>query len=116
MGNCTYKREVFCWFLNYFSYVNLRYNLVEFIQHFNRCVDHIWWKEVQADLASVNGRPSMQTCFQQLEKSAANVYTLSIFYMFQPILVRVASMKVINMRQTFLSKITRDLSLHGKWL
>ncbi|KAL4365201.1 hypothetical protein AHAS_Ahas07G0082400 [Arachis hypogaea] len=39
------------------KYVNSRYNLVEFIQHFNRCVDHIRWKEVQADLASVNGRP-----------------------------------------------------------
>ncbi|KAL4287284.1 hypothetical protein AHAS_Ahas19G0170800 [Arachis hypogaea] len=51
------------------------------------------WKEVQADLASVNGRPSMQTCFQQLKRSAANVYTLSIFHMFQPILVRAASMK-----------------------
>ncbi|RYR42241.1 hypothetical protein Ahy_A08g038711 [Arachis hypogaea] len=82
------------------KYVNSRYNLVEFIQHFNRCVDHIRWKEVQADLASVNGRLSMQTCFQQLERSAANVYTLSIFHMFQPILVRAASMKVINMRQT----------------
>ncbi|KAL4306762.1 hypothetical protein AHAS_Ahas16G0210700 [Arachis hypogaea] len=82
------------------KYVNSRYNLVEFIQHFNRCVDHIRWKEVQADLASVNGRPNMQTCFQQLEMSAANVYTLSIFHMFQPILVRAASMKVINMRQT----------------
>ncbi|RYR48063.1 hypothetical protein Ahy_A07g034057 [Arachis hypogaea] len=82
------------------KYVNSRYNLVEFIQHFNRCVDHIQWKEVQADHASVNGRPSMQMCFQQLERSAANVCTLSIFYMFQPILVRAASMKVINMRQT----------------
>ncbi|XP_072056372.1 protein FAR1-RELATED SEQUENCE 5-like [Arachis hypogaea] len=82
------------------KYVNSRYNLVEFIQHFNRCVDHIRWKEVQADLASVNGRPSMQTCFQQLERSDANVYTLSIFHMFQPIFVRAASMKVINMRQT----------------
>ncbi|RYR41629.1 hypothetical protein Ahy_A08g038040 isoform B [Arachis hypogaea] len=48
------------------KYVNSRYNL----------------KEVQADLASVNGRPSMQMCFQQLKRSAANVYTLSIFYMF----------------------------------
>ncbi|RYQ90639.1 hypothetical protein Ahy_B09g096681 isoform F [Arachis hypogaea] len=75
------------------KYVNSRYNLVEFIQHFNPCVDHIRWKEVQADLASVNGRPSMQTCFQQLKRSAANVYTLSIFHMFQPILVRAASMK-----------------------
>ncbi|RYR29741.1 hypothetical protein Ahy_B01g054230 [Arachis hypogaea] len=28
------------------KYVNSRYNLVEFIQHFNRCVDHIRWKEV----------------------------------------------------------------------
>ncbi|RYR49483.1 hypothetical protein Ahy_A07g035989 [Arachis hypogaea] len=55
------------------KYVNSRYNLVEFIQHFNHCVDHIKWKEVQADLASVNGRPSMQTYFQQLERSAANV-------------------------------------------
>ncbi|RYQ97159.1 hypothetical protein Ahy_B08g093167 isoform C [Arachis hypogaea] len=81
------------------KYVNSRYNLVEFI-HFNRCFNHIRWKEVQADLASMNGRPSMQTCFQQLERSAANVYTLSIFHMFQPILVRATSMKVINMRQT----------------
>ncbi|KAL4337405.1 hypothetical protein AHAS_Ahas12G0106900 [Arachis hypogaea] len=42
----------------------------------------------------------MQTYFQQLERSAANVYTLSIFYMFEPILVWTASMKIINMRQT----------------
>ncbi|RYQ85209.1 hypothetical protein Ahy_B10g104711 [Arachis hypogaea] len=108
MGNCTYK-----FFASFQTtsrceglksiiakYDNSRYNLVEFIQHLNRCVDHIRWKEVQANLASVNGRPTMQTCFQQLERSAANVYTLSIFYMFQPILVRAASMKVINMRQT----------------
>ncbi|XP_020987608.1 protein FAR1-RELATED SEQUENCE 3-like [Arachis duranensis] len=57
------------------------------------------WKEAQADLTSVNGKPSMQTCFEQLERSTANVYTLSIFYMFQQILVRAASMKVINMTQ-----------------
>ncbi|XP_016163489.1 protein FAR1-RELATED SEQUENCE 5-like [Arachis ipaensis] len=82
------------------KYVNSRHNLVEFIQRFNRCVDHIRWKEVQADLTSVNGRPSMQTYFQQLERSAANVYTLSVFYMFQPIFVQAASMKVINMKQT----------------
>ncbi|XP_025616931.1 protein FAR1-RELATED SEQUENCE 5-like [Arachis hypogaea] len=81
------------------KYVNSRYNLVEFIQHFNQCIDHIRWKEAQADLTSVNGKPSMQTCFEQLERSTANVYTLSIFYMFQQILVRAASMKVINMRQ-----------------
>ncbi|KAL4350132.1 hypothetical protein AHAS_Ahas10G0111400 [Arachis hypogaea] len=87
------------------KYVNSRYNLVEFIQHFNRCVDHIRWKEVQDDLASVNGRPTMQTCFQQLERSAANVYTLSIFHMFQPILVRAASMKVINIRYRGVAKV-----------
>ncbi|RYQ85030.1 hypothetical protein Ahy_B10g104515 [Arachis hypogaea] len=50
-------------------------------------VDHIRWKEVQADLAFVNGKPSMQTCFEHFKRSAANVYTLSIFHLFQPILV-----------------------------
>ncbi|RYR53564.1 hypothetical protein Ahy_A06g028744 [Arachis hypogaea] len=40
--------------------------MVEFIQHFNRCVDHIRWKEVQADLASVNGKPIIEECYQCL--------------------------------------------------
>ncbi|RYR59685.1 hypothetical protein Ahy_A05g025606 [Arachis hypogaea] len=77
------------------KYVNSKYNLVEFIQHFNQSVDHIQWKEVQADLASVNENPVCK------HRGVLPMFTtLSILYMFKPILVRVASMKVINMRQT----------------
>ncbi|RYR04099.1 hypothetical protein Ahy_B06g083675 [Arachis hypogaea] len=56
------------------KYVNSRYNLVEFIQHFNQCVDHTRWKEVQADLASVNGKP-----FRQLANIACQDNKIFIF-------------------------------------
>ncbi|XP_072054889.1 protein FAR1-RELATED SEQUENCE 5-like [Arachis hypogaea] len=55
------------------KYVNSRYNLVEFIQHFNRCVDHIRWKEVQADLASVNGRPEEDAAKKELVNDVDSV-------------------------------------------
>ncbi|RYR25502.1 hypothetical protein Ahy_B02g059298 [Arachis hypogaea] len=80
------------------KYVNSRYNL----------------KKILADLASVNGRPSMQTYFQQLERSAANVYTLSIFYMFQPILVRATLMKVINEANWLLCDLLCQFGLNAK--
>ncbi|KAJ1389451.1 FAR1 DNA-binding domain [Sesbania bispinosa] len=46
------------------------------------------YREAEFDFASTYGEPVLQTNFHALEKSAANVLTRDLFYLFQPVLVK----------------------------
>ncbi|RYR41574.1 hypothetical protein Ahy_A08g037985 [Arachis hypogaea] len=77
-------------------YVGSRYNLTNFVEHFQRCVAHLRSKEFNADYESTRGVPVMQTCIELLERFAAEVYTHEIFLLFRPFLSRAGSMRVLN--------------------
>ncbi|RYQ91192.1 hypothetical protein Ahy_B09g097090 isoform G [Arachis hypogaea] len=77
-------------------YVGSRYDLTSFVEHFQRCVAHLRFKEFNADYESTCGVPVMQTCIELLERFAAELYTNEIFLLFRPFLSRVGSMRVLN--------------------
>ena len=58
-------------------------------------MDLIWNNEHEADFESTYGFPVMQTQLQALEKSVASVYRRDIFYIFQSLLLKAPSVKVI---------------------
>ncbi|XP_057418810.1 protein FAR1-RELATED SEQUENCE 5-like [Lotus japonicus] len=70
------------------KFIHSRYNLTEFLQHFHRCLDFMRFREVEPDLASVVGKQPMETPFKQFEKSAASLYTPTIFEKFRSVIVK----------------------------
>ncbi|XP_015964992.1 protein FAR1-RELATED SEQUENCE 5-like [Arachis duranensis] len=77
-------------------YVGLQYDLTSFVEHFQRCVAHLRFKEFNADYESTCGVPIMQTCIELLERFVAEVYTHEIFLLFMSFLSRAGSMRVLN--------------------
>ncbi|RYR10230.1 hypothetical protein Ahy_B05g078706 [Arachis hypogaea] len=77
-------------------YVGSRHDLTSFVEHFQRCVAHLRFKEFNADYESTRGVPVMQTCIELLERYAAELYTHEIFCFFRPFLSRAGSMRVLN--------------------
>ncbi|XP_072054719.1 protein FAR1-RELATED SEQUENCE 5-like [Arachis hypogaea] len=81
-------------------YIKSRYNLTEFVQHFQRCLSYMRHREDLADFKSSTGQPVMQTHFQQLERSAATIYTRQIFVLFRSMLHKASTLKVIYEEET----------------
>ncbi|RYR26648.1 hypothetical protein Ahy_B02g060929 isoform B [Arachis hypogaea] len=77
-------------------YVGSRHDLTSFVEHFQRCVAHMRFKEFNADYESTRGVPVMKTCIELLERYAAELYTYEIFRFFRPFLSRAGSMRVLN--------------------
>ncbi|XP_057756668.1 protein FAR1-RELATED SEQUENCE 5-like [Arachis stenosperma] len=77
-------------------YVGSRHDLTSFVEHFQRCVAHLRFKEFNADYESTRGVPVMQTCIELLERYAAELYTHEIFRFFRPFFSRAGSMRVLN--------------------
>ncbi|RYR59061.1 protein FAR1-RELATED SEQUENCE 5-like [Arachis duranensis] len=81
-------------------YMGSRYDLTSFVEHFQRCVAHMRFKEFNADYEFTRGVPVMQTCIELLERYAAELYTHEIFLFFRPFLSRAGSMRVLNIDNT----------------
>ncbi|XP_025611603.1 protein FAR1-RELATED SEQUENCE 5-like [Arachis hypogaea] len=77
-------------------YVGSRYDLTSFIEHFQKRVAHLRFKEFKVDYESTRGVPIMQTCIELLERFVAELYTREIFLLFRPFLSRAGSMRVLN--------------------
>ncbi|XP_025703621.1 protein FAR1-RELATED SEQUENCE 5-like [Arachis hypogaea] len=77
-------------------YVRSQYDLTSFVEHFQRCVAHLRFKEFNADYEATREVPVMQTYIELLERFAAEVYTHEIFLLFRLFLSRVGSMRVLN--------------------
>ncbi|KAL4396811.1 hypothetical protein AHAS_Ahas01G0129200 [Arachis hypogaea] len=86
-------------------YVKSRHNLTEFVQHFQRCLSYMRHREDLTDFKSSTGQPVMQTHFQQLERSAATIYTRQIFMLFRSMLHKASTLKVIYEKETSSCKI-----------
>ncbi|XP_057746603.1 protein FAR1-RELATED SEQUENCE 9-like [Arachis stenosperma] len=78
------------------KYVKSQYNLVDFIKHFKRCLTYLRYKEVEADYVFISGLLILKTALEPLKRSASNFYTRKIFFIFRPMLVRAARMKVVK--------------------
>lgn len=78
------------------KYVNYQNNLLEFLQHFFRCLSYMRYKEVEADFASMHGEPVLQTQFQDLEESAASKYTREVFFLVRNVLQKSCTVRVVK--------------------
>ncbi|QHO01364.1 protein FAR1-RELATED SEQUENCE 5-like [Arachis hypogaea] len=95
-------------------YVGSWYDLTSFVEHFQRCVAHMRFKEFNADYESTRGMPVMQTCIELLERYAAELYTHEIFIFFQPFLPRAGSMQLLNIDNTDENCIKYIVCKHGR--
>ncbi|XP_057430837.1 protein FAR1-RELATED SEQUENCE 5-like [Lotus japonicus] len=82
------------------KFIHSRYNLTEFLKHFERCLNFMRFREVEADLASVVGKPPLETPFKQLEKSAASLYTPAIFEKFRGVILKAFLVYVSGRKMT----------------
>ncbi|RYR54382.1 hypothetical protein Ahy_A06g029645 [Arachis hypogaea] len=77
----------------------------EFVQHFQRCLSYIRYREDLANFKSSTGQPVMLTHFQQLERPATIIYTRQIFMLFRSMLHKASTLKVIYEKETSSCKI-----------
>ncbi|CAJ2631983.1 unnamed protein product [Trifolium pratense] len=82
------------------KFVNYRNNLTEFLQHFNQCIEHLRYKELEADYLSMHGDRMVQTEFHLLETNASKVYTKNVFFLFRSIMRKSCAVKVVGCKQT----------------
>ncbi|XP_057452917.1 protein FAR1-RELATED SEQUENCE 5-like [Lotus japonicus] len=80
--------------------VRSRNSLLEFVQYFERYVNYMRWREVDSDYKSVVGDAVLQTNVRALERSAANVYTRTVFLKFRSWLNSGSVVKVAALKET----------------
>ncbi|KAJ1423163.1 FAR1 DNA-binding domain [Sesbania bispinosa] len=81
-------------------FVHYRNNLTEFLKQFSRYLAYIRQREVEADFESIIGEPVLQTSMEDIERSAARLYTRKLFLLFRPVLERACGVKVVACEQT----------------
>ncbi|XP_057429676.1 protein FAR1-RELATED SEQUENCE 7-like [Lotus japonicus] len=81
------------------KFVNSRCNITELIQHLCRLMNHIRYKEIEADFNSSYGEAVLETKFQNLERSGANVFTREIFSMYHAALHRSGDSIVVGYKE-----------------
>ncbi|KAJ1383543.1 Zinc finger, PMZ-type [Sesbania bispinosa] len=96
------------------KFVNSRYNLSDFLQHFQRCLNHMRFKEKGDDFTSIHGEPLIQTELQGMELSAANVYTRRVFFLFRRVLMRAQNLSVSGISQALRCTIFLVVSETGR--
>ncbi|KAJ1426956.1 Zinc finger, PMZ-type [Sesbania bispinosa] len=87
------------------KFVHSKHNLTDFLQHFFQCVDHMRFKEIEDDFASIHGDPVLQTSLHDLEESAAKFLTREVFFLFRPVLEKAAMMSVIGCKELYSSYV-----------
>ncbi|XP_057758258.1 protein FAR1-RELATED SEQUENCE 5-like [Arachis stenosperma] len=78
------------------KYTKPHYDLSEFIEHFQRMLGHMRFREFYAEYESACGVPVIQTCIEPLEMCAADTYTREVFFLFRSILVPLGAMRVVD--------------------
>lgn len=82
------------------KFVHSRYNLNDFLHHFQQCMDHMRFKEREDDFASLHGDPVLQTNFPEIEKSAGKYLTKDLFLKFRTIIDRASDIEVVSCTKT----------------
>ncbi|XP_057418103.1 protein FAR1-RELATED SEQUENCE 12-like [Lotus japonicus] len=81
------------------KFVRSRHNLLEFVQHFHRCLSYMRYKELDADFKSGFGDLPLQTNFKGLERSAARILTREVFNLFVPAISLASGMLVTELKR-----------------
>ncbi|KAJ1424198.1 Zinc finger, PMZ-type [Sesbania bispinosa] len=84
----------------YDKFIKSRYNLTEFVQHFQRCLCYVRYKEEEDDFACILGEAVLRTNFQPLERSASRHFTRNIFFIFRKVLFSAAQNFVVGCRES----------------
>ena len=80
--------------------VTSRCSLTKLIQHLTRLMNHIRYKEMEADFKSSYGDLVLETQFKELERYGANTFTNEIFFMYREALKRASGLIVVGCKQT----------------
>ncbi|XP_057451919.1 protein FAR1-RELATED SEQUENCE 5-like [Lotus japonicus] len=86
-------------------YVNFRNNLRDFLENFSRCCSYFRFKEIDDDFKSIHGKQVLLTYLKRLEKSASEIYTRQIFFMFRKLLERASTFRVRGYKKTTMCHI-----------
>ncbi|KAJ1380440.1 Zinc finger, CCHC-type [Sesbania bispinosa] len=81
-------------------FIKSRYSLTEFVQHFQRSLCYMRYKEEEDDFASMLGEVVLTTNLQPLERSASRHFTRKIFLLFRKVLSRATQNFVVHCRQS----------------
>ncbi|KAF1885797.1 hypothetical protein Lal_00008538 [Lupinus albus] len=81
-------------------YIESRYNVTEFLHHFQRCLSYMTNNEVVEDFKSSYGDELLQTPYHNLEGYATSIYTRVVFKEFREILLEAAKLRIISSQQT----------------
>ncbi|KAJ1378118.1 Zinc finger, PMZ-type, partial [Sesbania bispinosa] len=81
-------------------YVHYRNNLTRFLKQFTCYLGYTRQRELEADFESIIGEPVLQTSFEDIERSAAQVYTRKVFLLFRTVLDRACGVKVVGCEET----------------
>ncbi|KAJ1433393.1 Zinc finger, CCHC-type [Sesbania bispinosa] len=81
-------------------FVKSRYSLTEFVQHFQRSLCYMRYKEEEDDFASMLGDVVLTTNLQSLERSASRHFTRKIFLLFRRVLFRASQNFVVHCKQS----------------
>ncbi|KAJ1400084.1 Zinc finger, PMZ-type [Sesbania bispinosa] len=76
------------------KFVNSRHNLTEFLEHHQRCLLQMRFREVESDFDSIHGEQELQTQLRSLEMAAAKVYTKEILFMFRQVVQSASRVRV----------------------
>ncbi|KAJ1428168.1 Zinc finger, PMZ-type [Sesbania bispinosa] len=95
------------------KFVHSRHDLADFLENFRHCLDAFRYRELEADFASVNGEPIMQTNIKVLEKSACRSFTWEVFTLFLPALARGSTVRVKS-STTLMSQTIFTVTKYGR--
>ncbi|KAJ1413043.1 FAR1 DNA-binding domain [Sesbania bispinosa] len=95
------------------KFVHSRYNLTDFLHHFQQCVEQMRFREKEDDFASLHGDPVLQTDFHSIERSAAKYLTKKVFYIFRSIMNRASDIQVVGCTKTLTILIYNVCKRHG---
>lgn len=86
-------------------YVHSGFSLNEFLHHYQRCLEYMRSREIEADFKSAYGVPVMQTEVVSLERFGSLVYTREIFKVFRKRMSKSLSLNVVECIETTTSNL-----------
>ena len=64
------------------NFIEWSSNLVEFLHHFQRALNHLRYNKAKADYKSLHIEPMLITTLRSIEKSGATTYTVEALWVF----------------------------------
>ncbi|KAJ1387045.1 MULE transposase domain, partial [Sesbania bispinosa] len=100
------------------KFVNSRHNLTEFLEHHQRCLLQMRFREVESNFDSIHGEQELQTQLRSLETDAVKVYTKEIFFMFRQVVQSASRVRVTGekrIKNGFIYFVTKYRRADKEW-